>query len=172
MRRLSIKIDNRTKYSTRSLRVLFAAVHRRFMKLHDRPRLLDVAVRSKRSGSAIDGYAWLNSNKVVLHLPKPPLDVDMRREVALTLYHELLHCVGIKSHREPAFDLKRGDFAYVDSCQLEVELPRVKMPKSVDTKVTALKARRKRWVSKLKRAQTALKKIDRSLKYYAKKGAS
>ena len=43
---------------------------------------------------------------------------------------------------------------------------------AIQAKVAALTKRRKAWATKLKRAQTALKKIDRSLKYYQRRTAA
>jgi hypothetical protein len=40
-----------------------------------------------------------------------------------------------------------------------------------DDKVLKLQARRKRWTTKMKRAETAIKKIDKALRYYERKAA-
>lgn len=47
--------------------------------------------------------------------------------------------------------------------------PVVKVKKTPDTKLVALKALRKNWESKMKRCENAIKKLDKKIKYYEKK---
>lgn len=163
--RRSIEIVNKTKHSTKSLRAIFTLVHADFLKLHAHPKRLRVYVG--RARHHVHGFAYLNSGAIDLFLPSKP---DLQT-VAWVFYHELLHCDGLEHKDMPDRKLSHKDFSYVDHLTIEPEQPKRKLSKTVDTKITALKARRRRWLTKMIRAHRAIRKIDRSLKYYAKKGA-
>ena len=93
-----MKITNKTDYSTRHLRKIFLACEK---NEGTDPKHRDVEVRYG-CDSGGRGYAWYNSNSVVMKLPKMKKDGSCQAEihnVARVYIHEVGHNLNLK-HRE------------------------------------------------------------------------
>jgi len=128
------------------------------------------------------GSASYNGRHMTLRLPRERVDLLW---VAKLFHHEILHNFGTRHPDYPAHlgrnfwktDAegyrwvieKHGFEQYLDEV-----VPESKAKPTIDEKrderVQRLLQRRKAWVTKLRRAETALKKIDQSLRYYDKQG--
>jgi hypothetical protein len=179
-----MKIDNQTVYSTRHLRKIFIACEKNegtnYKNRH-------VKVIYTKSGVATRGYAWYNSNRVVMKLPKPLKEHDYKNSacihrVAKVYIHEVGHNLNLR-HKEmmkwwdiPVDFLEEGDVEF----KLEALLPKKeavkisKKPKKTRAELNEEKARNKlaEWEKKLSRAKTFVKKYKTKVKYYDKKKES
>lgn len=89
-------------------------------------------------------------------------------ELASLVYHELMHTYGYK-HAEYN-DILPGELAqlYPDNFEVPAEAEKLQCAAAPKwrTKYDSALKRRKAWLSKAKRAETALKKIEKQIKYY------
>jgi L-lysine 2,3-aminomutase len=106
-----------------------------------------------------------------MKLPKIKKGYDgetFEQTITRTFIHELDHCRGMK-HGEMPDDRKRN-ISYLPADLIVGEKKaKVKVKKTADDKITVLLKRKKTWETKFKRANTALKKIAKQIKYYQKK---
>ena len=75
-----MKINNKTGYSTRQLRKIFIACEKNEGTNYKNRQ---VEVKYTKGGVATCGYAWYNSHRVVMKLPKPLKE------------HEYKNCAGV-----------------------------------------------------------------------------
>jgi hypothetical protein len=129
------------------------------------------------------GCASYNGYNMTLRLPRERVDLLW---VAKLFHHEVLHNYGTRHPDYPAHlgrnfwktDAepyrwvleKHGFDQYLEEVKPEPKAKPTAEEKRA-AKVRNLLARRKAWVTKLRRAETALKKIDQSLKYHERQGA-
>lgn len=169
-----MKVVNDTRFDTRELRRILCAVHRdesrKRGKMH---RWRDLAVTvsyAKRGNRGYTGHAYFSGWRAHLSIPRGTAN---RAEVAALWHHELLHLYGLR-HRDfspaalrcdtaPFVAAFPGDLVEAEKAPKSKEDPRAK-------RIAALVERRRRWETKAKRAATALKKIDASLRRYARLG--
>lgn len=172
-----VQIDNETPYSTRDLRKLFTAVFRNYQKKHLNPPRIRVYCYMSKSQDPnwCSGYAYLNSTRLALGLPRAQDgygEDTFSQRIARTLLHELDHCRGL-SHGDMNI---RGNLHgqkydvspyahFAIKKRLSVSLP----PPSTKDKIQKLLTKRKKWESKLKRAKTAISKLDKQTRYYTRK---
>lgn len=110
---LSLAIDNRTHYSTQSLRAFLTAA---ILSEGDPERAYKVTVTSIRrnGGWWTSGYAYYHSGTFRLRLPTRDehggllagLPKRSLRDAAVTTVHELMHCRGLR-HRDMPAGMKR-----------------------------------------------------------------
>lgn len=182
-----MKIDNRTVYDTLALRTLICAAHDNLAK--DEGRLpqwgaVTVVVRYQRSNGRKLGFAYYHGTRMELLVPRPSWAEHHRRldYWAAVIEHEIQHLRGYRHA-----NMGRGS-----ACQRAVEIRRcayalelglgthlvVKAPKPVVQRDVQAErygrvlAAEKRWGTKLKRAQTALRRLRSQRRYYEKQMAA
>lgn len=189
---MKIKL-NTTRYDTRLLRRIVCAVHNGLARTEGRlPQWpgLSIEVRhGKRSYHdrswayghyELTGRAWWQD--ISLRLPPGRVIVT---DVAALVEHELLHCYGHGHDAIGAHYWKPEDWKGVpaqlgidpvleEAAEVKVVLTddeRAERRRAQqDERVRRLLARRKAWLTKARRAQTALAKIDRALDGYRRRG--
>lgn len=185
-------IKNTSGYDTRAIKAVFTRVHTfmRSAKCEGKPapnwKGLRVKIEgredNRHSGRAFyggHGYDW----DIFLTLPRPikrgtdwaddkgKPNTYRVRKLASLIYHELMHTYGYKhAHYN---DIRDADLEtlYPDNFVLPAPGPKAEPTKAAAwiNKRDRLLARKKAWESKAKRAKNALAKIEKSLKYYARK---
>lgn len=182
---------NTSGYDTRAIKRVFTVVHAfmRSPKCEGKPapnwRGLRVKIEG-RDGGYHSGRAYYHGRgcdwDVFLTLPRPVLrgtnwHTEHRkgkvqtyrvRALASLVYHELMHTYGYRHSQYN--DIRAEDLERLFPDNYVLPTP---APKPEPVKVAAwiqkrdrLLARRKAWESKAKRAENALKKINKSLRYY------
>lgn len=196
-----MRIHNQTAYATRALRSIICAAHQRLAKHEGRlsswSRLqIDVVYGRSRGGDRCSGWATLGrrleadgylslgggglqltdhagGRRMRLRLEKPLDGKGARvRTLATLARHELLHSYG---YGHSAFTDDWAD-PWPELAQLgefiPVQQPRAKPPRDrAAERFAAAQAAERRWLSRLRRAETALKKVRRRLAYYERKAA-
>jgi len=168
-----VRLDNRTHYDTAALRSLLCAVHTGEAGHRGRLRTWDtlvVRIRYRRQGNRkYTGHAFLNGRKSVLSVPRGQLDI---LEFAALWRHELWHLYGLR-HRDYTptvlYCKPESVVGMVEPGTLVEVAPTKKVVSPDDERTARVKSlvdRLKRWESKRKRAETAITKIRRSLRYY------
>ena len=177
-----MRIKNETDWDTADLRRIFALVLTRWNKIDDRKvpskRLKHInVVNVRRSWRGPNGCAYVNSGSMWIRLPQAredhrPLKV---RELAFLFEHELAHCAGYHHDRMGplnhwALVSKSERYAYVDGFTIRPKAPPKPKPKP-DRQIERYKASVEalaRWRTKLKRAQTGMKKYQAKVRRYEK----
>jgi hypothetical protein len=164
-----MKITNETNYSTRHLRKIFLACEK---NEGTDPKHRNVKViYGRKCGTR--GYAWYNSNSVVMKLPKSK-EVDKVgwihakiHEVAQVYIHEVGHNFNLRhSEMMDWWDIP-VDFIEDGKVDLKVACS----PKISAAEKNEEKARKKlaEWEKKMNKAKTFVKKYRQKVKYYDKK---
>lgn len=164
--RLKLNIINHTSYKTSDLRAVLKRTHRKFYNTHGKLSYVNVVVKPGRN-SGVSGYAWYHQHDVVLKISnKYEPDVAC---VARVAYHEMLHCIGWK-HEDMADRHQYAlDVSFVEGMCISKVVKEKKSAPTVIDNISKLESRKKTWLSKLKRAENAIKKIDKKIKYYKNK---
>lgn len=181
---MSAKIKNATDWNTRDLRRLVHAVCDA-RRLH---RNRTVSFVCQRRGTSRLGWAYYHSTYMRVMLPRDGEGLSSRTEkvsgvidgptlqsVANTIAHELDHNEG-KKHR----DMPRSYGLVLPWGELAVRAKAVKPLASKDelrarrsaAAEESIRERLARWESKQKRAQRAITKLKRSLRYYETRRAA
>lgn len=164
---------NTSGFSTRELRGLIICAHNE-IKRHERRsapnwRDLRIVVRGRDAGTyvtgcaVLGGYGGVRGGDMWMTLPRQGLTA---REVVRLAYHELMHTYGY-DHRAYR-DLNEAELARLVPADYVLALAGRKREKKDGkvARIARLIERRKRWERTQKRARTALRKIDNSLRYY------
>lgn len=170
-------VDSRKRWHGRYTYSGYAYLHSGTMRLRVPPP-------TDRCQQCQDGhhYRAIEDGKLVDPSPCPNCNGTKMDPNGLTLdtfklahlfEHELAHCRGYK-HKGMcslnSWEPRPGDYAYLDGFKVSAKFDK---PKPViDCKVVRaarIDARIKTWETKLKRAETALKKLRRQQAYYQKK---
>lgn len=173
-----MKIDNKTDYSTRHLRKIFLACEKN-EGTDPKPREIKVIYTR---GGATSGYAWYNSNRVVIKLPRPKKQYNNLasiHRVARVYIHEVGHNLNLR-HKEMIhwWDIEidfleagRVDFKSVALTPKKEAVKKTQKPKKSAAEKNEEKARKKlaEWEKKLNRSKTFVKKYQKKVKYYDKK---
>lgn len=179
-----IEIKNLTLLNTKDLRKLIKRSLNEFNSYyfikHSQSTELHVKIiykKESKRGQWIGGYAWYNTRSIVIKIPIPlkELNGECCYKLVQVIFHELEHCEG-KRHRDMRnhhitpypTDWAREYTIHSKEVKLSVKSPSNK----VIDKINTLEGRKKSWVSKLKRSQNAIKKINTQLKYYEKRKAA
>jgi hypothetical protein len=170
-----IGIINKTTFSTRDFRKIFTIAFREWHKKHIKPQRIRVEISwTKRTG--IHGYAWIGGHSVILRIPNAKKDLEEFSPITIAdiisvFLHEVDHCSGtdhndmaFRNKYYPEYDSKKFEGMTVKNLGLKAPKPK---PTTGD-KIIQIAQRLKRWQSKEKRAQTAIKKLQRHLKRYQK----
>jgi len=144
---------NRTAYSSRDILKLCSRVHADYMKKKTQPETVRLRVKYRRDRRSYWGYAYYDNNIVILSMPKDR-KIDSN-ELAHTFQHELDHCRGVRHsdmgecNRHRTGEKWHKDREYPDCSDIQI----------------AFKA----WTTKRKRAETAMRAINKKLRYYHRK---
>ena len=142
-----------------------------FISGHAYVGLEQIYEQAKRGG-------WVRSHNLYL---SSPADVSVAK-LAATFEHELYHSFGVGDHRDfppSVMDCNPEPFAHYPellslperlSYVAKVQKPKPTKEETQRKRVEKLLQQRKPWVTKARRAETAIKKIDASLKRYEKQG--
>ncbi len=172
-----MKIDNKTIYSTKHLKKIFIACEKNegtdYKNRH-------IEIRYTRNCD-VNGFAWYNSNKVVMRLPRPRHGKSQAyiHKVSRVYIHEVGHNLNLK-HKEmmkwwdiPIDFLKEGEVELkpVASKPKKEAVEKTKKVKKSAAVVNEEKARNKlaEWEKKMSRAKTFVKKYQKKVKYYDRK---
>lgn len=177
-----MKITNKTKWQTPHLRAFVSEVMKRAPELLRRKMIaqkyrakLEIEIKYNKAGQRggyVCGRAWVNSYSMTLMVGGHEID---RVDLAHVIMHELAHTLG---YRHPdmegnALFMRVGKwreiYAWAETLPLEVVQPKAK-PRGAELQELRFKrvmAAKDRWTAKLKRAQNALRKLNRQERYYA-----
>jgi hypothetical protein len=166
-----MKIVNKTHWRTAHLRAFIQRVALDEIEVPAR-KALQVTVkynRQKDQGSC-SGRASLTRPVITVMVPSQVVD---RVDLAHTIAHELAHMRGMKHHqmnRNPQYyriGNWRERYAWAETMPLERSTPKTRPKGDVQMqRYQRALASEKRWRTRLKRAQTALKKLRPKLRYY------
>ena len=166
-----MKIVNKTHWRTSHLRDFIRRVALSEIEAPARKALHVVVKYNHQKGQgSCSGRASLARPVITIMVPSQVVD---RVDLAHTIAHELAHTRGMQHrqmNRNPQY-CRIGDwrqrYAWAEMMPLERSMPKAK-PKA-DAQMQRYQralASEKRWLTKLKRAQTALAKLRSKLRYY------
>lgn len=174
----TIKLYNKTNYRESDLVRLLSICFEHYKRLNPcKFTYVNVScIYRKIKDGWCGGHAYIDSNNVTLKLPKQILKGSSGyysiKEIANTFLHELDHCMGLR-HGEMQADHKRDmSFLPLEDIQIREYAQPVKKIPTDHSKVDSLLNRKKKWESKIKRGQTAIKKINKQIRYYENKAAA
>lgn len=171
-------LNNKSTTDTRALRRLFCEVHRR-MAVHE-GRLpqwddLSVVIVNRRGNWHYSGWAVLRGRRMMLRIAS---DAPKPHKIAALIEHELFHSYGYNHKQMAGYRLgyvKRHandaeTFAWADA-MFPTGMPTKRKPAKPKPDIQIVRYERvmaslKRWATKLKRAQTALKTLNAKRRYY------
>lgn len=181
-----ITIVNKTRWNTQELRKIFAlcaAEVRRTDGHRWMTKSLHITVSTQRGRAC--GYAWYNSNRILLKMPKiEKLDQNVRSAyIAEVVIHEIGHCLGLKHNRVTGGSNLGGlcTFEHLYKDWIATTFPQhtytvhVTQPKKVTfdekaaRKLERAELNLKVAATRFKRAGTILKKWQRQVKHYQKR---
>jgi hypothetical protein len=172
-----MKVVNKTRYSTRTLRSLFTEAYRRLAK-DEGPlpswKWMTVTVNYSRNWGRVSGRASLRGGWVRMNLPKGSVDA---MTLAKVVDHEFQHSYGYthdkmvggaKFHAGPyheTFSWARERFG--EMLTESRDMPKLKPKKDLQAHRAALvDAGILRWEKKLKYAQSKLRSLRQRKRYY------
>lgn len=174
---MEIILTNKTNYSSRDLKKLFRLVAIDYKKKHFDFRFDSVRVRCiyrRIKDGFCGGYAYYNNNVVVMKLQKHPRSYGKKtfeQEIANTFHHELDHCRGRK-HGEMISDHLRVtpiDEHFRVTQRAEKKRPGKKSPLEMVEHIGKLLSQ---WQTKKRRADNAIRRLNKRQKYFLKKHES
>jgi hypothetical protein len=174
-----MQIKNQTRWKTEDLRGIFSRVltewNRTDPKRVPSKRLRITVVHGR--DTHYSGYAYLRSGIMRLRLPAPERARSLTvADVGWLFLHELAHCAGYDHSQMGPLNhrVTKDRLTYLDGFPLGPQEPKATKPKP-DVQATRYQQTVEalaRWTTKLKRAQTALKKLKVRARYYERALAS
>ena len=170
-----MKIKNDTNYSTREIRKIFMACEKHEGTNYQYRNVRVIPCRGRR----VHGYAWYNSNSVVIKLPKRPITSQDKDSYAASIHrlaqvyiHEIGHNQNLR-HSEMAnwWDIDVsfvGDDGFIPLKAIKSKPKKSAVEKREDNAIKKLEE----WTKKLNRAKTFVKKYKTKVKYYEKRKAA
>lgn len=166
-----MRIVNKTMWRTDQLRAIVGRVAQDELD-PERRRYLEVFVEYRRANACVIGRAPRGGYRMKITIERKNVD---RALLAHIIAHEMAHIRGLR-HSEMRgsvrYDYKEGwreYYAWAD--QMPLERKQVKQELKEDVQLVRYNRvidRQRAWATKLKRAQTALKKLSRQRRYYEK----
>ncbi len=167
-----MKLVNETRYDTRVLRALLTQVHNREAKIRGRLRtwahVLTIRIVYERRGF-YTGRASYDGSRCLLRIPRGSFEAV---SFAAIWRHELWHLYGI-GHRDYTEAAMACATSWVEGWVEPAtfsEIVKTTVKPSLDerraAKTISLAERLARWESKKRRAERAIAKIQKSLRYY------
>lgn len=172
---IKLKITNNTDWSTRDLRKLALRVARE-EEMERHPYALHITFDYQRRGTYLRGYAYYHSGRSRILLPRGGGNAVVSVvDVAHTMAHEFAHNKGI-GHRQmrgnAAYDRNhpkwREVVAWAEQVTVAWDPPTTKERPGVMAKLAHAEQMAQQWITKVKRAQTALRKWQAKTRYYHK----
>jgi hypothetical protein len=175
-------LKNTSAYDDAVLRKIICATHAYMVKLEGRKAPnwdnLRIKVRSKEYGWSGQSYyhgngrGWGHDWDVFFSL-SPNMTVW---GIVTAVYHELMHTYGYKHADYNDIPYKECAKVFPDNPKAvtwnkppKAPKPKAEKPPAWIAKYESAVKRKKAWETKKKRAETALKKINKTIKYYEKK---
>ena len=174
-----MKFHNQTNWQTADL----LAIAKRVIKQIEqygfdaecRKRLI-LTVVPARQQNWCSGYAYIKGKNAKVRIPKKSNELNdhIKRDFAHVIAHECAHIMGHKGEKwmrsHPVWGRKGADkyFAWASEMTIRKKEAARKTKPGIEDKITALDVRIKKWASKVKRAQTFLRKLTQSRKRYEK----
>lgn len=164
-----MRITNKTHWRTDQLKAIIQRVADAELDTNDRKRLRVEAVY-KKSNWRRCGLGAINGLWIRLYLNRDSVD---RIQLAHTIAHEFAHNRGWR-HRQMAGTLRysyaegwREYYAWAESLPLEEKEVKAKAKPDIQlVRYQRVLDAKKRWLTKAKRAATALKKLRAQERYY------
>lgn len=177
---MELTLINKTKYDTATLRKFITAgikAYYRYKKEVGRgrgqlPARYEVTVRYQHRDASRCGLGWYLRNKFHIMPNRDYFDVDWMGE---TIIHEMEHNNNMRHADMHSNYLIAWRLDFQKKFKSEDFNPKPKIkpaPKPKPTeqdKINALMKRKKNWTTKHRRAETALKTINRKIKFYEKR---
>jgi predicted SprT family Zn-dependent metalloprotease len=164
-----VKIENKTHWRTDHLRAFISRIAKEELGAEARKRLhITVVYNRAKDKGYVTGCAFLGGSRAWIKVPSGEVDkIDLAHVIA----HELAHIRGMQ-HRQMTHNPQysrvgdwRSRYAWALDMPLEKAQPKPKQDVQVK-RYEAVLAQERRWQTKLKRAQTALKKLRPKLRRY------
>ena len=171
-----MKIKNETHWRTKDLRAFATRVARLELK-PDHAKRYTVHVNYGGRGESCSGHAYCNSNACYVHVSSVSID---RIDFAYVLAHEMAHSRGLRHKdinglsRYDRVGKYRERYAWADNLPLEKKIakPKKTTAEKADLKIVNCFEKINTWGTKAKRANNAIRKWKRKLKYYEKRKAA
>ena len=171
-----MKLDNRTHYDTKLLRTIICRAHARLAKAQGRLpqwKRVTITVRRRLKGTHTSGHAYLKGTKAVFTLPCP---TTSPREIYRLAWHELQHLHGY-NHANMGIYFPLDEETNEETQDLPASIHEVPpAPPSRDQRaaqeLALVDKRIKAWLTKQKRAATALKKLHRRKRALARRAGA
>lgn len=173
-----MKLVNKTKWRTDDLRAIIKRVIQQIEKYgfdatcRKRLRLTIVPARQQKGCS---GYAYVFGRNARVMIPTKANELDAKIKIgfAHVIAHECAHIMGHIGERwmraHPVWGRISREKYWSWAAEMPIRKQEIKTKRvPIETKISAIDLRLKKWRSKLKRAQTAIQKLSRSLKRYEK----
>mgnify|MGYP001617400304 CR=1 FL=1 len=168
-----MKIKNVTHWRSDHLRAIVARVAQDEVEPRKRAGFT-VRVKYNRGGSSrasCSGHAAYYGSSITVMVPSGAVD---RADLAMVMAHEFAHARGMRHNVMGGSRYNRvGDwrvrYGGAEALPLERKPVKAKVPVSGEWKAEQILQRLKRWLTKKKRAETAIGKLRRRLKHYEKK---
>jgi len=163
-----MKIENKTKWRTDQLRAIIQRLAVEELDVEKRKKL-KVEIVYLRPNARTCGLATVDGHWMRLYLPREG-EVD-KIELAHTIAHEMGHLRGMQHHQmrlSPVYSRVgewRELFAWAEAMPVERQAPKPK-PDQQLIRFARVLAAEKRWLTKQKRAATALKKLRAQRRRY------
>lgn len=179
-----MQIKNKTHWRTDQLKAFASKVAAVELDAGQRKKLTIECVHSRSRG--ISGCAWRRASLIRIRIPRQ-LERVNKPALAMVLAHEMAHVRGLPGGRSSELAMRSSDVygyrgKYKEHYAWANELPLEQKPPKLKPKIdAATRARDKRerieqlirqWETKRKRAETAIKKYRRHLRYYDKRLAA
>lgn len=166
-----MKIVNKTMWRTDQLRAIVSRVAQDELDTEKR-KYLEVIVEYRRANACVIGRAQRRGYWIKITIERENVD---RVLLAHIIAHEMAHSRGLQ-HSEmrgcARYDYTEGwrdYYAWANQMPIEKKQVREKLKEDVQlVRYNRILERQRGWTTKLKRAQTALKKLARQQRYYEK----
>lgn len=171
-----MRVINKTKWRTDQLKAIAQRVAKDELDPEKAKRITItfVSTRPKYGARAYSsGYcSYLGGNNIIVRLHHT---LQNKTDLGMVLAHEMAHARGM-NHKQmrnaPRYNRVgnyREVYAWAEAMPLEVKPKRAKAPVDIQAvRHKRILAATKRWETKLKRAQTALKKLRAQDRYYSR----
>lgn len=167
-----MRLVNQTIYNTRDLKKFFTRIAKVELEPEKSKRVLFRVVYSHRGRHS--GCASLGGCHGTVRLPKPPHAIKMP-SLAMVIAHEMAHLRGMDHNRMRGAARYSWDYGriydWAGAYTIGIKSPKAKPPKTVvvNTKLVHAQKMLAQNKTKLKRAETLVKKWTSKVRYYERK---
>jgi len=173
-----MEIRNKTKFKTPHLRAFVNKISKLELEPQDKRRLVVEVVPSREY---VSGCYYSAYHHIEIRLP-PRVE---KWQVGVVIAHEMAHARGRKGDRSNEYWMRRSVrygftpaakqyYQWCEALPLEAVKPKPKKPKptpveKVISNIERVEKNLNNWATKLKRAENAITKYNKQLKYYRKR---